>query len=173
MRRLLPVLSQHDPPLPDLPAHSEGSTKKRTIDEEEELLIAQSARIEAADRADEIREGRERWKAQVLLILDQVESQLRNGEQDSAAAQTPSEGLSALSQVKRVRSTRKLRGKLAQAPLLPVQGAANPEQKVVLHRALLNSLDVFGSGGDLTMDELLGNPTLLAELQQCSSTRTL
>lgn len=170
MSEVLSTLNAQNPPLPDLPPQPEGSHRKRTIDEEEELLLAQSARIETADRADAAREARERWRAQVMLVLDQVESALT--QQHSVPDTTTTSASTPESDLKRKRSTRQSKGNLASMPLVPSQDIANPLQKIVLHRALLNSVDLFGSSGDLTLQDVMNDSALQSQLRKCEYTHS-
>lgn len=160
---LVAKVNHQRPPLPDLPIPSQSPPKRRSAAEDEALLVAQSARIEIADKADLAREALARWRDQVLALLDELEDVLR---ETQPIDQTDLDDDDEQTTVKRTRSSRRSKGKLSALPQLPSDGIGDPTQKVVLHRALLNSHDLFSTLGDLTMQDMLDDPTLLSQLKQ-------
>lgn len=155
---------QRQPPLPDLPSPPANPQKRRSEAEEHALVSAQAARIEAADSIQATRERLERWKAQLEALLDDL--QARFSQTEPATTENPEES-SVEAPRTRTRANKGEQGNLAARPLQPQQGVADLNQKVVLHRGLLNSVDLFSSTGELTLKDLKENPYLAAQLQGC------
>lgn len=160
---------RRQPPLPDLPSPPANPQKRRSEAEEHALVSAQAARIEAADSIQAIRERLDRWKAQLEALLDELQSRLH---QPDSVLEEKLEDTSAEAPRTRTRASKGHQGSLAARPLQPQQGVADLNQKVVLHRGLLNSVDLYSSTGEITVRDLKENPYLAAQLQGCQCFKT-